>query len=266
MPQAEVNGVRLLVEEHGSGAPLVLVHGSWDDRQVWAFVEDDLAASFRVLSYDRRGHTGSEDSAKPGLRSNDEDDLAALIEARGLAPAHLVANSFGASITLGLLARRPELVRSVCAHEPPLFGLAAEDPAVALFVAGVDPVFTLIEEGDEESGAKRFLELVLGPEAWGLMSAEEQTAMVGNAGTFLEEQRDPDGGLVDLDALASVSCPVLLTRGSESPPMFGAVIEILAGVMEHAEVKTIPDAGHVPHLTHPARYVAMVTEFAHRAG
>jgi pimeloyl-ACP methyl ester carboxylesterase len=65
VPLLEVNGVRLAVEESGSGEPLVLVHGSWASRQAWALVEDDLAQRFRVVSYDRRGHTDSEDSAEP---------------------------------------------------------------------------------------------------------------------------------------------------------------------------------------------------------
>jgi pimeloyl-ACP methyl ester carboxylesterase len=166
----EINGVRLLVEETGSGEPLVLVHGSWDDPQAWAFVEDELAKSFCVISYDRRGHTGSGDSPHPGSRRDDEDDLATLIEERGLAPAHLVANSFGGSIALGLVVRRPELVRSVCAHEPPLLALAADDPAVAQFGQGIAPVVSLIDRGEAEAGARLFAEQVVGPETWDLMA------------------------------------------------------------------------------------------------
>jgi pimeloyl-ACP methyl ester carboxylesterase len=131
VPPVEVNGVRLLVEESGSGDPLVLVHGSWDDRQVWALIEEDLARRFRLISYDRRGHTGSQDSPEPGARRDDEDDLADLIGSLDLAPANVVGNSFGASIALGLAARRPELFRTLCAHEPPLMSLAADDPLVA---------------------------------------------------------------------------------------------------------------------------------------
>jgi pimeloyl-ACP methyl ester carboxylesterase len=98
---------------------------------VWALIEEDLARRFRVVSYDRRGHAGSGDGAEPGSRRDDEDDLAALIEALGLAPANVVASSFGTSIALGLVARRPELFRSLCGHEPPLLSLAADDPVVA---------------------------------------------------------------------------------------------------------------------------------------
>jgi pimeloyl-ACP methyl ester carboxylesterase len=93
-----------------------------------ALIEEDLGRRFRVVSYDRRGHTGSEDSPEPGTRRDDEDDLADLIGALDLAPANVVGSSFGASIALGLAARRPELFRTLCAHEPPLLSLAADDP------------------------------------------------------------------------------------------------------------------------------------------
>jgi pimeloyl-ACP methyl ester carboxylesterase len=162
----EVNGVQLLVEESGSGGPLVLVHGSWDDRQVWALIEEDLGRRFRVVSYDRRGHTGSKDSPEPGTRRDDEDDLADLIGVLDLAPANVVGNSFGASIALGLAARRPELFRTLCAHEPPLLSLAADDPVVAQVGEAVGPVLELIERGEAEAAARDFVEnIALGPGA-----------------------------------------------------------------------------------------------------
>ena len=91
----EINSVRLFVAESGSGDPMVLVHGSWDDRRVWALIEEDLAERFRVVSYDRRGHTDSEDSPDVGSRREDEDDLAALMDALDLAPANVVATPSG---------------------------------------------------------------------------------------------------------------------------------------------------------------------------
>jgi pimeloyl-ACP methyl ester carboxylesterase len=125
VPLVEVNGLRLNVEESGTGNPVLLVHGSWDERQVWDLIEEDLAQRFRVVTYDRRGHGSSDDSAWPDLRSDDEDDLADLIATLGLAPANVVASSFGASIALGLAARRPDLFRTLCAHEPPLTSLGS---------------------------------------------------------------------------------------------------------------------------------------------
>lgn len=263
MPQLDVNGVRLLVEQSGGGEPLVLVHGSWDDRRAWAPIEEDLARSFRVVSYDRRGHTGSEDSAEPGTRRDDEDDLASLIEVLDAAPAHVVGNSFGASISLGLAARRPELFRTLCAHEPPLLALVADDPMVAQVGAALAPILELIERGESEAAARAFVEnIALGPGAWEMMPESERAAAAANANTFAGEARDPAWTDIDLDALGSVGFPVLLTQGDQSPPFFSKVVARLADAIDGAEVRTLPGAGHVPHQTHPAEYVSAITRLA----
>ena len=262
MPLVEVNGVRLLVEESGSGDPLVLVHGSWDDRQVWALIEKDLARRFRVVSYDRRGHSGSEDSPNPGTRRDDEDDLADLIGSLDLAPANVVGNSFGASIALGLAARRPELFGTLCAHEPPLMSLAADDPVVAEVGQAIGPVLELIERGEAEAAARDFVEnIALGPGAWELMSQEERVSMVTNAHTFVGELGDPEWAEIDLAALGDIAFPVLLTHGDQSPPFFSKIIARLEQAIDGAEVRTLPGAGHVPHMTHPAEYLAAISRF-----
>ena len=263
MPLVEISGQRLFAEESGSGDPLVLVHGSWDDRRVWALIEDDLARRFRVVSYDRRGHTGSEDSAEPGTRRDDEDDLASLIEALGMAPANVVGNSFGGSIALGLAARRPELFRTLSAHEPPLISLAADDPVVAEVGEAIGPVLALIERGEAEAAARNFVErIALGPGAWEMMPEEERASLAANAQTFAGEVLDPAWAEIDLDALGDITVPVLLTQGDQSPPFFSKIIARLAEAIDGAEVRTLPGAGHVPHMTHPTEYLSVVTPFA----
>jgi pimeloyl-ACP methyl ester carboxylesterase len=100
VPEQRVNGAKLFYELNGSGDPLVLVHGSWVDHKDWQLVVPHLARSFRVLTYDRRGHSLSERPLGQGSRREDEEDLAALMEALDLAPAHVAANSFGRSIAV----------------------------------------------------------------------------------------------------------------------------------------------------------------------
>jgi pimeloyl-ACP methyl ester carboxylesterase len=61
MPIDTINGVRIFWEQTGErGAPLVLVHGSWGDHHNWDAVVPALARTFRVFTYDRRGHSQSE--------------------------------------------------------------------------------------------------------------------------------------------------------------------------------------------------------------
>ena len=65
----------------GEGEPVVLVHGGWTEHGTWAALVPPLARSFSVVSYDRRGHSRSGRGPEPAPRRQDEDDLAALIEA-----------------------------------------------------------------------------------------------------------------------------------------------------------------------------------------
>src|SRR5574338_744446 len=121
MADAHVNGIRLFWEQHGdSGAPLVMVHGSWGDHHNWDAVVPELAKSFRVMTYDRRGHSQSERPAGQGSLDEDVADLAELIGSNGLAPVHVIGNSGGAIVSLKLAAFRPELLASLVVHEPPL--------------------------------------------------------------------------------------------------------------------------------------------------
>ncbi|MDP9197934.1 MAG: alpha/beta hydrolase [Pseudomonadota bacterium] len=169
MATAKVNGSRLHYELRGDrGIPLVLVHGSWDSHADWGEVVAPLAESYQVLTYDRRGHSGSE--RIPGQRSVREDvaDLAALIEHLGLAPAWVVGNSFGASISVRLACEHPGLLRGLIAHEPPLFSLLADDARVAPMVQEVSRLFGAVVEriasGDHAGAAEQFVETVaLGP-------------------------------------------------------------------------------------------------------
>src|SRR5688500_210228 len=110
MPKTAINGLDLYWELTGqSGEPIVLVHGSWGDHQGWQPVVPALSQSFRVLTYDRRGHSQSARPAGQSSVHDDVADLAALIEQLGLGPAHIVGNSFGGVIVLHLAAARPDL-------------------------------------------------------------------------------------------------------------------------------------------------------------
>jgi pimeloyl-ACP methyl ester carboxylesterase len=260
MSEAEVNGVKLHHELRGDGEPLALVHGSWVDASDWQLVVDAFAESYRVLLYDRRGHSRSEPASGQGTVAEDRDDLAALLEALDLVPAHVVTNSFGGNVALGLAVRRPELFRSLTCHEPPLFGLIAEDPEGQEMMqrvgASLQRVAELIAEGDHEGAAKRFVEEVaLGPGAWQTLPPEAREMIAANAPTFLDELNDPNATTIDQAGLSDLRLPVHFTEGSESPPTFGRVLDRLAALIPGATRETLEGAGHAPQVEVPERYV-----------
>jgi pimeloyl-ACP methyl ester carboxylesterase len=267
MPTTLINGTNIYWEISGdAGEPVVLVHGSWGDHQNWAPVVPALSQSFRVLTYDRRGHSRSERPATQGSVREDVADLAALVEHQEHAPAHIIGNSFGASIVLRLAGERPDLFRSVIVHEPPLFSLLADEPdARSALVAArsrMAAIAAMLTTGDFTSGAREFVETIaLGPGAWDALPDSVRETFIFNAPTWLDEVKDPDVLELDLSRLRTFAAPALLTMGDRSPPLFPLVVGRIAGTLPHAETHTYAGAGHVPHLSHPEEYLRVVTRF-----
>ena len=260
------NGVRLRYELTATGdVPLVLVHGSWGSHQQWDAVIPELSKSFRVLTYDRRGHSESDCPSGQGSIRDDVADLAALIESLGLAPAYVAGNSFGASITLRLAAERPGVVRGLIAHEPPLFSLLADDPAAVSILGEMNKwmgaVIERIGSGDHTRAAEEFMEGALAPGEWAQLSLDFQKTAIENAPTFLDEAKDPEALNFDLEWIRGFASPALLTTGEQSPAHYAPVLAKLVEAMPRVESLTFPDAGHIPHLTHPAAYVEATTAF-----
>jgi pimeloyl-ACP methyl ester carboxylesterase len=263
MPTITVNGTTLFYELAGDhGEPLVLVHGSWVDHHNWDAVVPGLAGSFRVLAYDRRGHSRSPRAAASYSVHHEVADLAGLIDALGLAPAHVAGNSSGGSIALRLAAARPDLVRSLIVNEPPLLDLLAEHPMLPAIMERIRPLGGLLEAGDHEGAARQFVETVaFGPGMWERIPAAIRETAIRNAPTFLDELRDPEFWSLDLEALRGFSRPVLLMRGAEGAPFAPPIVEKLRAVLPHAETKVFAGAGHEPEVSHPDEYVASVGTF-----
>jgi pimeloyl-ACP methyl ester carboxylesterase len=240
MPLTTINGVRLYWEAHGEGAPVVLVHGSWGDHRNWDAVVPALARSFRVTTYDRRGHSQSERPDAQGTLDEDVADLAALIVANDLAPAHVVGNSGGAIVSLKLAAAHPNLLASVAVHEPPLLGMIQDHPVLPAVGQRIGAVLDELRAGDMEGGARLFVETIaFGPGAWAELPADMRRTFIDNAPTFLDESNEPiDVMSVDVDRLAAFRKPMLLTQGDESAPFFGAALEKVAAAVPSARHST----------------------------
>lgn len=266
-PTSSVNGIQIHWEIDGDvGDPIVLVHGSWGDHENWGSVVPALSRRFRVLTYDRRGHSRSERPAGQGSVREDVADLAAVLETLQHSPAHVVGNSFGASIVLRLAAERPELFRSLIVHEPPLFGLLKDDPAATRALAAaqerISTVVSLLTAGKSTEGARQFVETIaFGPGAWAELPQQVRERFVFNAPTWPDEAHDPEALEIDLTGLRRFAAPALLTIGDQSPPFFPLAVNRIAAAMPNAKTRTFAGAGHVPHLSHPAAYVEVVMEF-----
>ena len=268
----QVNSVRLFYEETGNGEALVMAHGSWGDHHNWDLVVPALAERYRVITYDRRGHSQSERPATQGSFDEDADDLAALIKALGIAPALVIGNSGGSIIALKAAVRHSAAIRALVVHEPPLIGLLAGKPEfeapLATAKGPMDQVAELLSCQEWERAAQLFANTIaIGPGAWeDVMSPELRTTFVHNAPTFWDELHDSTGLWLDLDKLARFQRSILLTTGTASAPFFGPVAEIVAAAVPTVTHQVLDGANHVPHIVEPERFVSTVTGFLDGVG
>lgn len=111
MSYADVNGISLYYEEHGSGQPLILLHGGLTAGDMYAHVLPVLAKDRRVITVDLQAHGHTADVGRPLRYETLGDDIAALIGHLGLARADLMGYSFGAATALRTAIQHPDLVR-----------------------------------------------------------------------------------------------------------------------------------------------------------
>jgi pimeloyl-ACP methyl ester carboxylesterase len=122
----EVPGARLRYFVRGSGPLLVLIAGGHGDAAVNDALATHLADRYTVLTYDRRGLSGST-TDEPGLTlATHADDVSHLLSALTAEPAYVFGSSLGALISLELTIRHPGQVGVVVAHEPPVTQLLPE--------------------------------------------------------------------------------------------------------------------------------------------
>ncbi|MET9616311.1 alpha/beta fold hydrolase [Kitasatospora indigofera] len=269
MAVIRANGVALYYEIRGAGPSVVLVHGSWGDADCWERVAPGLAEQCTVVTYDRRGHSRSEEVLTQGSVHEDAADLAGLIEGLGLAPAFVAGTLYGAMATLRLAAARPALLRGIAVHEPPAVGLMAADPdlrpAADEAVARVAPVRALLERGETAAAAELYVDTItLGPGAWARLPAPMRHTYIRNAPTFLDELRDPDAYDLDLAALGGFGETALLTQSDDGDSMSGSVLDIIDLALPKAERHLYEDAGREPHVVRPAEYVRVTLPYALR--
>jgi pimeloyl-ACP methyl ester carboxylesterase len=118
---AEVNGINLYFETHGTGRPLILLHGGLGSGEMFGPVLPSLTERHQVVAVDLQGHGRTADIDRPLDMRLMADDVAALIDHLGLDRPDLVGYSLGGGVALQTAAKFPAKVGRlvvVSAHIP----------------------------------------------------------------------------------------------------------------------------------------------------
>ena len=239
-------------EQLGAGPDVLLIAGAGDPVEVWQFQLDGLAGRYRVTAFDNRGVGRTRMPEDPVTVEAMADDAVGVLDALGIASAHVAGYSGGSVIAQELALRHPSRVRSLVLQST----WAAMDSYYRSWVRFVQWLV------DVAPSARAFLEGfyldIYTPRAY-----EDGTvaALIDEALAFPHQQSaadlkrflDPLPGHDTTDRLPRITAPTLVLSGGADPgarPELGKVVaEAIPGAIfevqegqSHQPFQEIPDA------------------------
>src|SRR6266566_3876084 len=110
---AAVNGINLYYEMHGTGRPLIMLHGGFGTFEMFTALAPTLAQNHQVIGVDLYGHGRTALTDRPIHFEHMADDIAGLIGHLGLETADLLGYSLGGAVALQTAIRHPARVNAL---------------------------------------------------------------------------------------------------------------------------------------------------------
>ena len=240
MAYASVNGLQLYYEVHGSGRPLVLLHGGLltIDLNFGPLLEP-LAASRPVIAVETRGHGHTADTRRPMTIEALASDVVALLDYLGIEQADLFGFSLGGlvacAVALGAPARVGKLiVASADAHRP-----SGRQSAPL----GEDRLPT---PADFQAWRDAYEAVAPDPAHFDEFAAKNQATVHEVPGWT--------------DELRSLQAPTLLIFGDRDFTPLPDVVEMFE-LLPDAQLAVLPGATHVGLTRRPCELLALITPF-----
>jgi pimeloyl-ACP methyl ester carboxylesterase len=260
MPMIRANGVRLRVEDIGTGPPLLLIMGLGASLETWVAQRETFAAHHRVILFDNRGAGESETPAPPWTVPDMAADAVGVLDALGIARAHVVGVSMGGLIAQEMAIRFPErvdrLVVAVSFARPDpirraflLFRRWARLQGADLVQEGVANLPWLVSPRVLNDPGR--LEEVLGVvSTMPLMTADAYSEQVE---AILEHDT--------LGRLGAVSAPTLVVAAAEDvlTPLY--LSREIAEAIPGARLTVLPRGNHAVQLEEPESFNRAVLDF-----
>jgi pimeloyl-ACP methyl ester carboxylesterase len=243
MTYAPVNGLQLYYEIHGSGRPLVLLHGGLltIDLNFGPLLEP-LAASRQVIALELQGHGRTADTGRPMTIEALAGDVVALLDQLGIAEADLFGFSLGGLVAYAVAFSAPTRVGRLIAasadpHRPP----GRESAPL-----GEDRLPT---QADFQAMRDAYAAVAPDPAHFGEFAAKTEALVHQFAGWT--------------DELRSLQVPTLLVFGDRDFSPLPDVLELFE-LLPNAQLAVLPDTTHVGVTRRSSEVLALITPFLGR--
>ncbi|GAA1900411.1 alpha/beta fold hydrolase [Streptantibioticus ferralitis] len=244
---------------------VLMLHGLMGRAAHWAATARALAARYRPVALDQRGHGRSAKPEGPYSREAYITDVEAAVEQLGLAPVVLVGHSMGALTAWQLAARRPDLVRAlvICDMRASALGEASQREWEQWFASWPLPFAALADARRWFSADDPTLERPR--PARGAFYTEVMEERSGGwwplfSFDHMLNSREPWMRDAHWDELAQVHCPTLVVRGWDGE-LGRAEAQEMVRVLPYGSYAEIPDAGHLVPWDQPEAWQQALDEF-----
>jgi pimeloyl-ACP methyl ester carboxylesterase len=251
---ADVPGVRLwYVDSGGSGTPVFFLHAATGTTRAWEYqVQPFVAAGYRFIAYDRRGHGRSvidKTAPQPGTAA---DDLQALVTHLRIDRFHLVGTAAGGFASLDFALAFPQRLRSLVLANT--IGGVQDESYLALGRRIRPPEFNALPADVRELGPSYRAANPDGTRRW--IELERANRAPGTPPPAQTMRHTLTFALV-----STIKTPTLvLTGGADlyAPP---PVMQMFADRIKGAELVVVPEAGHSTYWEQPEAFNSAVLAF-----
>ncbi|MFN2465213.1 MAG: alpha/beta fold hydrolase [Candidatus Dormibacteria bacterium] len=260
----------LYVRKNGSGPPVLFIHGTGADADIWGEAYDIVARSCHAIAYDRRGFSRSFPDARVDHYRTHADDAAALLGALTEEAATLVGWSSGGPIALDLALSHPDLVAGLVLVEPVSVQPATLTPgAMAMLLQGKS---RQLLRGDHNA-AKWFYRWATaykhGGTGFDAMPPALREAEIANASASMREIQTawPSARHQTRKTLNTIVKPtlVLLSDSGKNGSWYARTGRFIASAIPGAQVETIAGSCHAMFRDNPQAFADHVVEMAYSA-
>jgi pimeloyl-ACP methyl ester carboxylesterase len=227
---------------------------------------DRLAGRFRVIAVDLYG--SGKTAAWPHDQPMRLDDEVALLRSVFLAAGdrfHLIGHSYGGAVALKSALTHQHRLISLVLYEPVLFSVlmahASQSDAAGEIVAVRDDTIRLVDEGEINASAERFVDYWTGDGAWAAIPEPRRPAIAEAIRATKPEWHALFHDSTPLEAFAEINVPTLFLTGTTSKASSLEVARLLTRVLPRVRVQRIEGVGHMAPVTHPERVNPLIERF-----
>ena len=234
------DGLALAVETFGEGPPLVYAHGLMGNRHIVRAELTPLADRYRIVTYDQRGHCDSTPITDPAFYDAERmaGDMAAVMDALGIARAIVGGESMGAATALLFALQWPHRVEKLLLTAP-AFGDHANPGAQRM---------TDLGKGIAALGMDAFLKVAAERQrvelGWSPHVIAQVAAMIGShnpASLIVALQTVPHWVILrDLAPLSKLRCPVCVIAWADDPMHPFDLAQRVVAALPNAQLEMMP--------------------------